>query len=342
MRWISRSRRGGRHGPAEDEADASDRQIGFHRGRQRRLGHAGQPRVFGLRGRVHGDRPLRIVGHFRGELGQPDVAARKIEGGGRADRGAPVDESRTIHGHDDVAGVGVGMAQPVAWPQPLDQVEDAGGDMFWNSGAGDPQPAVHHVAQKGYVRRRGRLVNGPAEGGEDRARLPEADGAAAHELQQGRSLEATEHDAKAPLQLHLAEHLRRRGAGGEDGAGHPRLPPAFPSRRAGLQQLHDLTGRPGVDVRKDAFADLLPQGSPHRPSSRCGGANTSGAQKRTPFSRGRRRCCAVEGLGIGRFDAAGSDPNEDLVSAWLWMQHIRDAEVDSLLVLTCGSMRARC
>jgi hypothetical protein len=98
-----------------------------------------------------------LSAHFRGELGQPDVAARKIEGGGRADRGAPVDESRTIHGHDDVAGVGVGMAQPVAWPQPLDQVEDAGGDMYWNSGAGDPQPAVHHVAQKGYVRRWGVL-----------------------------------------------------------------------------------------------------------------------------------------------------------------------------------------
>ena len=25
------------------------------------------------------------------------------------------------------------MAQPVAWPQPLDQVEDAGGDVYWNT-----------------------------------------------------------------------------------------------------------------------------------------------------------------------------------------------------------------
>ena len=54
--------------------------------------------------------------------------------------------------------------------------------------------------------------------------------------------------------------------GGEDGAGHARLPPADPLRHAGLEQLHDLTGRPGVDVRRDAFADLLPQGSPHPPS----------------------------------------------------------------------------
>jgi hypothetical protein len=39
-----------------------------------------------------------------------------------------------------------------------------------------------------------------------------------------------------------------------------------------------------------------------------------------PEDRGRNvtgmRGCAVEGLGIGRIDAAGSDPNEDLVSAW--------------------------
>ena len=94
--------------------------------------------------------------------------------------------------------------------------------------------------------------------------MPERHGAAARELQQGRSVEAAEHDAEAPLQGHFVEHLRRRGAGGEDGAGHSRLPPAVPSRDAGLEQLHDLTGRPGVDVRVGAFADLLPQGSPHR------------------------------------------------------------------------------
>lgn len=72
MRWISRSRR----------ADhAGDRQVGLHRRRQRRLGHAGQPRVLGLRGCVVGTRPLRIVDEFRGDLDQDDVAARKVEGG---------------------------------------------------------------------------------------------------------------------------------------------------------------------------------------------------------------------------------------------------------------------
>jgi hypothetical protein len=86
--------------------------------------------------------------------------------------------------------------------------------------------------------------------------LPEGHGATARELQQGRSIEATEHDAEAPLQRHLVEHLRRWGAGGEDGAGHARLAPANPPRDAGLEQLHDLTGRPSVDVCKGTFADL--------------------------------------------------------------------------------------
>ena len=43
------------------------------------------------------------------------------------------------------------------------------------------------------------------------------------------------------------EHLRRREAGGEDGAGHSGLVPGDPQRDAGLEQLHDLTGRSGVD-----------------------------------------------------------------------------------------------
>src|SRR6516164_8911738 len=51
--------------------------------------------------------------------------------------------------------------------------------------------------------------------------------------------------------------------------GHLFLVPAEPLPPAGgLEQLHDLTGRPGVDVCRAAFADLLPQGSPHGPSSR--------------------------------------------------------------------------
>ena len=124
-------------------------------------------------------------------------------------------------------------------------------------------------------------MNGQAEGREDRARLPERHGAAAHELQQGRSVEAAEHDAEASLQRHLAEHLRRRRTGGEDGPGHPRLLLAEPRRETFLEQFHDLTGRPGVDVRRAALADLLPKGSPHRPSSAVR-PNTDGGQKRTP------------------------------------------------------------
>jgi len=79
---------GARRRPPEEDAEADDRQIGLHRRRQHRRGHAGQPRVLGLRRRIDGAAPLRIVGDFRGELGQKNVAARKVEGGRRADRTA--------------------------------------------------------------------------------------------------------------------------------------------------------------------------------------------------------------------------------------------------------------
>ena len=84
----------------------------------------------------------------------------------------------------------------------------------------------------------------------------------------------------------------RRAAGGEHGAGHSRLVPAEPLRNAGLEQLHHLTGRPGVDVRKDAFADLLSEGSPHRPSSNRE-EQTPAAGKREPPRRGRRALCSL-------------------------------------------------
>src|SRR5262245_6087215 len=57
-------------------------------------------------------------------------------------------------------------------------------------------------------------------------------------------------------------------ARGECGAGHSGLVLTKLPREAGLEQLHDLTGRPGVDVRVGAFADLRSQGSPHHPASR--------------------------------------------------------------------------
>jgi hypothetical protein len=61
---------------------ASDGQVGLHRRRQRRLGHAGQPRVLGLHGRTVSARPPRIIDEFRDELGKDNVADRKVEGGG--------------------------------------------------------------------------------------------------------------------------------------------------------------------------------------------------------------------------------------------------------------------
>ena len=191
-------------------------------------------------------------------LDKGDVAARKVEGGGRADRSDPVDDFRTIRRHDHVAGVKVGMAQPVPRWQALDQGEDAGGDVLRNA-VGDPGRVVEPIAQGGYIRRRGHLVNGYVEGCEDRAGLLGGDGAGSQELRQGRSVEARQHDAEAPLQGHLVEHPRRRGAGGGGDAGHSRLVLAEAPRDAGLEQLQDLTGRPRVDVRRGALADLLPR-----------------------------------------------------------------------------------
>ena len=133
--------------------------------------------------------------------------------------------------------------------------------------AGGPHPGVHPVAQGNHGRRRRRVANGKAEVGEDRVGPLARHGAAPRELQQGRSVEALQHEAEAPLQEHHTEHLRRRGAGGEDGVSHVRLVPVEPPRRAWPEQLHDLTGRPGMDLRGGAFTDLLAQGSPHRPSS---------------------------------------------------------------------------
>ena len=97
------------------------------------------------------------------------------------------------------------------------------------------------------------------------AHLLRRHGAASRELQQGRPIEAPQHDAEAPFHGHLVEHLRRWGAGGEGGAGHSRLPPAVTPQKTRLEQLQHLTGRPGMDVGVSAFADLLPQGSLHHP-----------------------------------------------------------------------------
>ena len=76
----------------QEVADDRDRQPGLHRLPQRRYRLAGQPRVFGLRGRIDRKRPLRIVGDVEGKLGQADVSEPMIEGRRRADRKGPVDQ----------------------------------------------------------------------------------------------------------------------------------------------------------------------------------------------------------------------------------------------------------
>jgi hypothetical protein len=60
---------------------------------------------------------------------------------------------------------------------------------------------------------------------------------------------------------HLAEHLRRRHAGGENRLGHPRLLLAELQRETFLEQFYNLAWRPGVNVRSAALVDLLPEGS---------------------------------------------------------------------------------
>jgi hypothetical protein len=55
---------------------------------------------------------------------------------------------------------------------------------------------------------------------------------------------------------------------------------------AGMQ-LHDLTGRPGVDVRRNAFADLVAQGPPHPPASL-----RDEQHRRRAKQNPSRRCCA--------------------------------------------------
>jgi hypothetical protein len=118
---------------------------------------------------------------------------------------------------------------------------------------------------------------------DDRARLFERHRAGPREMPQGWSVEALQHDAEAPVQRHLAEHLRHRDAGCAHGADHAYLVPAEQMRDAGLKQLHDLTGRPGVGFGEGAFTDLFPQRSLHARSPPCRGS-TGGEQK----GRGRR------------------------------------------------------
>jgi hypothetical protein len=68
-------------------------------------------------------------------------------------------------------------------------------------------------------------VNGHGKSGDNRPRLFERHRAGPRELPQGRPVESLQHDAEAPVQGHLAEHLRHREAGGEDSADHSHFMP---------------------------------------------------------------------------------------------------------------------
>src|SRR5262245_38846030 len=202
------------------------------------------------------------------------------------------------------------MAQPVPRRQALEQGKDARGEVLRKQVAGGLQQGLYQVAQADYARRRGRFMNGYGEGRKDCARLFGRDGAGLQELQQGRPVEARDHNAEAPLHGHLVEHLRCREAGSEGGTSHFRLVPTEPLPLTGrLEQLHDLTGRPGVDVRRTAFADLLPQGSLHGPTYRLHLPRYS--LRRRQIARGRRRLTKqVMLFCIGLVEQARSRPRQ--------------------------------
>ncbi len=155
------------------------------------------------------------------------------------------------------------MAQRIVGRQAIDEGEHALGDGLGYAQAGRLQHGFHVGAHRQRLGRRGRRVNRPAEGGQDRAGLPRRSGAGLQLLHQGGAVEARQDDAQTPVDADLVQHLRRRAAGGEHGAGEVRLVARDPARNLGLEQLDDLAGRPGVDVRESALADLLSQASLH-------------------------------------------------------------------------------
>ncbi len=155
------------------------------------------------------------------------------------------------------------MAKLAAGRQAIDQGEDVSGDVLRDLAVVVPQLALHIRAHGGELRRWRRLVKRHGQSRDDRARLFERHRAGPREMPQGRSVEALQHDAEAPVQRHLSQHRRHGDAGGVHGADHAYLVSAEQMRDAGLKQLHDLTGRPGVGLGEGAFTDLFPQRSLH-------------------------------------------------------------------------------
>src|SRR5262249_61130294 len=87
---------------------------------------------------------------------------------------------------------------------------------------------------------------------------------------------------------------------------------------------------PGPPIALVAFAS----------ARRAGESGWDGPRHVQPEDRGRRmmgmRGCAVEDLGVEWIDAASSDANQDLASAWLRTQNVTYAEWCAVTLKNCG------
>ncbi|MGY4503889.1 hypothetical protein ACVWYH_007846 [Bradyrhizobium sp. GM24.11] len=148
-----------------------------------------------------------------------------------------------------------------------------------------------------------------ARAGDDRARLFERHRAGPREMPQGRSVEALQHDAEAPVQRQLAEYRRHRDAGGAHGADHAYLVPAEQMRDADLKQLHDLTGRPSVGFGRRRLHRSFPPAIPACPFS----VVQMKHRRRAKRNRSHRGAA-------GHYDMIAFQPAETFVHSAKWSQ----------------------
>ena len=205
----------------------------------------------------------------------------QCEDGGRAERTGPVDD----FGPSAVMitfGVEVGMAQPVLRRQAINQGEDA---VAIAPEVCRGRSAIRHLSSRGERRHPAAAVccERMCESCQDRAHLLGGHGAS---LQSCSRVGPSRRCSTMPKRPSRVTSSNASGAPAANTARVMRASTAHPLRDAGLEQLHDLTGRPGVDVRRDAFADLLPRDPPIRPSS-VHDEQTPAAATQNPS----RRCC---------------------------------------------------
>ena len=227
---------------------------------------ARQPCIFRLHGLAQRQPLLGRTVPFDHEFGSVEQAGREVERCAALLCAGPVDQPWPLRGQDHIAGVQVAVGEAVILRQAINQGEDAGRDGRRDCRLGEPQRAVHIVADGQKLRYRTRLVRRSGEGRQDGPGVGNGHGVRQHLFHQSRAVEAWQHDPPPTADLDLVQHLRRRSACGEDRAGHARLPSGDPARNPRLEQLDDLPRRPGVDVRHGAFAELFPECSDHRPA----------------------------------------------------------------------------